>query len=431
MEVNIPILTKDGIFREAREFTPFGFKMSEYVRWGFLVADERVKVSKNELFLIKIKPIKLPKNTMISSIGVVRHPVVTVLDVKGDHKDESKGESEIREALVIASDDGVVEKGDLIGTIKIIFIGVGIITRLKAIEVPEAPYRDELFEFTIKTRTDSEIKSFQTIKSTHGYWRSNYGYIEYLISNESKKIKQGEVVEVEIKQVEMPSNTIAVPNGLISNIDGCVIDLIGSFRGIEEDRVLSKVLFIPVADGKISKSELLGTISIYFVATHPVSQPRMKEKRITKGIVKFLDADRIEGDKEKKMKYFPPVFYKRKNTGRWGIIVADERVYVKKGKPVIVKIRDFILPERSIITPMYLMKNDMGTLLGVIQPGIADIHSEKYITHAVFLPLIDGTIEKGDLLGVINVYRIDKLTMEKMLSELGYWKERMEYKFDT
>jgi hypothetical protein len=423
MEVNLPVVSEKKITRKSIDVVPFGFKMADYIRWGFLVADETAEVKKDDLFLIKIKPLKLPENTMISSLGVAKHPIVTVLDVTG--KETSfQGEKLIDSVLVISSKNGVVEKGDLIGAVKILFIGAGIITRLRSVEIPKVEYGDEKVEFTIKYMEKDKIKSFKAVKSTHGYIRSNLGYTEYFISNENTEVKAGKIAEIKIKPVDLPASTVTVNCGVMENYNGCVIDFSANIRLIEERRVIDRVLFLPAEDGKITKGELLGVAYIYYIATKP-PEIDFIEKRITKAAIKYIE----DGIREKRMKYIHPKYYRRKETGRWDIIVSDENKEVVKGIPSLIKIRELVLPENSIVTPLYIMRNPMGTLLKVHQPGIYDLRGEKFITHALFLPAVSGEVKKGDLIGVINVYNVEIMTMEKMLSELEYWRERTNFRF--
>jgi|Deesub1362A_J573_1020465.scaffolds.fasta_scaffold00049_114 hypothetical protein len=425
MEVNAVYYDeRSGIVREVTEIVPFGFKMADYVKWGYLISEEDLQVKRNQLAVIKIKPLKLPKNTIVSSLGVAKHPLGSVIDVIMREKLKSEkieDEKTIDRAVFLPVKDGKIEKGDLIGSIKSIFIGVGLITKLKSVKIPKIEDEYETVRFRIKYMKNDEIKSFETEKSTHGYIRSNLAYIEPVISAESAEIKAGELIEIEINQIEIPPFTVTVHMGIMQNADGVLIEVTdgGMPKRIEERRILSKAIFMPINDGEIRKGELLGSISVYFVATTPV-ETVVTEKRLTKALVTYYE----DGVIEKRIKYLPPVAYRRGDNARWDGIVADERMMVEKGKPVLIRIRDLVLPKNTFITPLYIMKHALGTILDVLQPGLPPkIDEEKFITHAVFLPVRDGTIERDDLLGLINVYNAETITLEKLSSKLESWKE--------
>ncbi len=427
MEVNFVKSSTSGLERIVAEVTPFGFKMSDYVRWGYLISDEDKEVEKNKVTFIRIKPLRMPANTMISSLEIMRHPVGLVLDVTGT---EAKADPEFEEekiidrVLFIATKSGKIERGDLLGTVKIIFIGVGLIINLKTVEVPEAEYGDETIEFTIKYNENSELKSMRTKKSTHGYWRSNLAYTEAVISDENFDIKPGEVKEVKIREIRLPPYTVTVKWGLVENVDAHLLEIFGDVRMIEGERVASKAIVIGLAESRIKKGELLGHVNVYFVATN-VPEIRLEERRIYKAFLKYTEDD----IKDKKLKYIHPTCFKRKDKARWEIIVSDEDRFVKKEIPVMIKIRDLIIPENSTITPLYIMRNAAGTLLGVYQPGIPpEIGKEKYISHALFMPIVNTEIKKGDLLGVINVYKVEQMSFESFSSRLDRWREYIEYK---
>ncbi len=429
MEVNFVKSSTSGLERVAAEVTPFGFKMSDYVRWGYLISDEDKEVEKNKIAFLKIKPLRMPANTMISSLEIMRHPVGLVLDVVGT---EAKADPEFEEektidrVLFIATKSGKIEKGDLLGTVKIIFIGVGLIINLKTVEIPEAEYGDETIEFTIKYMKDSKLRSIKTKKSTHGYWRSNLAYTEAIISDEDFEIKPGEIKEVKIKDIDLPPYTVTVKWGLIENVDAYLLEIFGDMKVIEEERIASRAVVIGLAESKIKKGELLGHVNVYFVATK-VPEIKLKEKRISKAFLKYSEDD----IKDKKLKYIHPTCFKRKDKARWDIVVSDEDRIVEKEKPVMIKIRDLIIPENSIITPLYVMRNATGTLLGVYQPGIPpEIGEEKYISHALFMPVIDTEIKKGDLLGVINVYKVEQMSFESFSSRLDRWREYIKYRLE-
>ncbi|MBO8182924.1 MAG: DUF22 domain-containing protein [Archaeoglobus sp.] len=426
MEVNFVKKIDSQLKRQTREITPFGFKMSDYVRWGYLVSDEKREIEKNEIVLLKIKPLKLPANTMISSIGGVKHPYGSVLDVVGDNVELEK-EKVVDKVLFLATESNEIEEGDLLGSVKIIFIGIGLIVNLKTVEIPKVEYGDETIEFTVKYVEGSILKSIRTKKSTHGYWRSNLAYTETIISDEDFKLKRGEVRNIKIREIILPPYTVTVSWGMVENVDVYPVEIFGEGKAyIEEERVVSKASVIGIEDCEVRKGELLGHVNVYFVATRK-PEIKLKERRISKAYIKYTEDD----IKDKKLKYIHPACFKRKDKARWDIIVSDEKRKVERGKPAFIKIREIVIPENSIVTPLYVMRNDIGTTLGVYQPGIPpEITDEKFISHALFLPVTDGEIRKGDLLGVINVYRVESMSFESFVTKLESWKDFIGYRIN-
>jgi len=428
MEVNLVRLSASGIERERGEITPFGFKMSEYVRWGYLVSDEERKVERNEVVMLRVRPIQLPPNTMISSMGVIKHPFGAVLDVLADNVGFERGKT-IEKVIFVATDDGMIEKEDLLGVIKVIFIGVGLVTKLKTVEVPKTEYGDEMMEFTVKSRVGSKVTSKRTKKSTHGYWRSNLAYVEAIISDEDFRLRAGEVREVKIKDFVLPPFSVVVMGGVVENADVYPVEVFGEggTNRIEEERIVSRASVIGLEDCKVRKGEFLGSVSVYYVATRK-PEIRLKETRISKAYFNYKEDD----IKEKRLRYIHPLCFKRKDKARWDIIVADENRKVRKGLPVLIKIREIVITENSIVTPLYIVRNAIGTTLGVYQPGMPpEITDEKFISHALFLPVMDGEIKKGDLLGIINVYRVEPMNFKSLTTKLESWKDYVGYKMEV
>jgi len=60
----------------------------------------------------------------------------------------------------------------------------------------------------------------------------------------------------------------------------------------------------------------------------------------------------------------------------------------------------------TISLPCAFCHHALGTVLNVQSEGVALVESKRNISSIVFLPILDGMIEKGDLLGVINVFPI-------------------------
>ncbi|MEM3796146.1 MAG: DUF22 domain-containing protein, partial [Archaeoglobaceae archaeon] len=84
------------------------------------------------------------------------------------------------------------------------------------------------------------------------------------------------------------------------------------------------------------------------------------------------------------------------------------------------------IPRNSLIYPMHIMRNPYGVFIDTILDRLARVEEEKTIGKVIFLPLIDGEISKGDLIGIINVYDVEVSTIEKLRSWVSEWIEAQQ-----
>lgn len=91
--------------------------------------------------------------------------------------------------------------------------------------------------------------------------------------------------------------------------------------------------------------------------------------------------------------------------GRWVNVVADEKLEVKAGQCVIVKIEPIKLYPKEVTLSCPISRHALGMLMGLYgsegKPQL--VEKERSFDRAVFHVFRDGVIEKGDLLGVMNV----------------------------
>jgi len=113
-----------------------------------------------------------------------------------------------------------------------------------------------------------------------------------------------------------------------------------------------------------------------------------------------------------------PFGFKRKPVARWDILVADEEMKVKAGKACRVSVKKLKIPRNSLIYPMYIMRNPYGVFVDTVLERLARVEEEKIVSEVVFLPLIDGKIGEGDLIGIVNVYDVEVSTLESLRSWL-------------
>ena len=110
--------------------------------------------------------------------------------------------------------------------------------------------------------------------------------------------------------------------------------------------------------------------------------------------------------------------YQLSNFAEWKILTAAKDVDVEANKVAIVDVEELKIPKNTVISPLSIMRHALGIVVDVFQPGEPKrVEDEKVIRSAVFLPIKDGTIKKGQLIGVINV-RYVKISAIKKISEL-------------
>ena len=92
--------------------------------------------------------------------------------------------------------------------------------------------------------------------------------------------------------------------------------------------------------------------------------------------------------------------------GKWEMLISARDMEVKKGDVIQIPIKKTVVYENTVSLPCAFCHHALGTVLKVQSEGVALVESKRNISSVVFLPILDGMIEKGDLLGVINVFPI-------------------------
>jgi hypothetical protein len=110
--------------------------------------------------------------------------------------------------------------------------------------------------------------------------------------------------------------------------------------------------------------------------------------------------------------------------GEWEMVIAQEDKAVKKDETVTIKIKELEVPPRSIILPCPMMRHALGVVISVGAVGKpVCVEERRVIDQAVFLPVSDGRVRKGDLLSVLNVFYA---TLERRLARGAAEKWLME-----
>lgn len=106
----------------------------------------------------------------------------------------------------------------------------------------------------------------------------------------------------------------------------------------------------------------------------------------------------------------------------WELLIADEDAEIKEGKPIKIKVREVEFPKETVITLLGRFRHALGFVISLIPYGKPErVEIIEKVEDVVFLPLKDGKIKKGELLGVVVVNRVivkPKSVVIEKLSEL-------------
>ncbi len=129
-----------------------------------------------------------------------------------------------------------------------------------------------------------------------------------------------------------------------------------------------------------------------------------------------------------------PFQYTINPVAMWKPVIADEDRDVKAGMPEIISIRKVRLPKNTMCSPLKIMRNGLGAFLSFFPlGGPPKIEEEKEFKKLIFLPVFDGKVKKGDLLGVLLVYFVNTGVLRSMdvrkkeeeveRASLVYWED--------
>ncbi|AAB91157.1 MULTISPECIES: DUF22 domain-containing protein [Archaeoglobus] len=282
----------------------------------------------------------------------------------------------------------------------------------------------------------STLEKFAEISSAY-FKTGSTAYWKLLISTQEVQVKRGRPVIIKVRKVELPAKTAVSPLSIQRHALGTVVDVYGErLYRVEEQKNITHVVFLPVEDGTVEIDDLLGVVKVYPMNVAPaenvgaITAPEvaMSLKEQEANLV-YVKDDEVVREKRILKEYW----YRRWHIGEWYPLIAREEAEVTKGEAVKVRIENLELPENTIPVPMSIMTHALGTVIDIAHMGRPRaVEERKLITHAVFLPALDGRVEKGDLLGVLNVYyissgeraaRIFQHLTGKVEANHVYWKD--------
>ncbi len=399
------------------------YRIAPFVQWKVLIAEETTKVKRNEPVVLKIKDIKIPENTILAPLSIMRHALGTTLDVieKGISKVED--EKTITHAVFLPVEDGTVEKGDIVGVLKVFFVKTGMIDRIFGFSASDIKIREEMVDANLVYKQNGELKREKIRTRFFGYFKSYIAEWEPLISSENVEVKKGVLNRIKIREITLQPNTVVTPLHIMRNVFGSVVEVAqnGKPSRVEEEKKIVEAIFLPTRDGKIQKGDLLGVLNVYYTAIGNF-EPKMVPKEEKFARLVYDVSGRIVRDGM----ILKPFAYRRKPIARWEPIVADEDIKVRKGELAEIRVEPLRLEENTIVYPLYIMRHALGTIIDLVESKPAKVENPKTIRKVLFMPVFDGEIKKGQLVGVVNVYNVEVESYEVLSKWLNEWVEEMK-----
>ncbi|MET1124303.1 MAG: DUF22 domain-containing protein [Archaeoglobaceae archaeon] len=406
------------------DIKPFGYRIAPVVQWRTLVASEDLSVEKGVPAVLKVKTLSLPNNTIIEPLSIMRHALGCVVDVVECGIPEKVEEEKcIDQVLFLPVESGEIREGDLVGVLKVYYVKTGLLNRLFSLRAPKVELREEIVDFNLTWRDDGRTYRKPVKNLVFGYTRSGLGYWELLIADEDVKIRGGDIVRVKIRETSFPPNTVVHPLRIMRNAYGVVVDVVqlGKPSKVEEERRVQQAVFLAIEDGEINRGDLLGVLNVQFVTVSDT-----KTEVPAKSVENFRMVYRSGGGIIKKNVAVEPAGFAIKDYARWEALIAEQRVSFEAGKPVVVNVKPVEVPANSIVTLLSVSRHAYGTVIDVTSDvPIWRFEDGGKIRKAVFYPIMDGEIRRGELIGVLNVHEAKLLNYESLRREVDRWKTKM------
>ncbi len=134
--------------------------------------------------------------------------------------------------------------------------------------------------------------------------------------------------------------------------------------------------------------------------------------------------DRIGGEFEKEIVEAFSYGFTVGPHGEWEMVIAKEDREVKKNELINIRIDEIEVPPKSIVLPCPIMRHACGIIASFATAGRPrKVEGPRILEEALFHPVVDGMIHKGELLGVANIFyaaierRLARGAAEKWLHE--------------
>ena len=391
MRANIAYRLNGEVVRDTVNAKITEFKMNTNAAWRLIVSDEIKTLRDGKPEILKIHKIELPEKTLVKPLSILRHPSAVVVGLMECGTPSSVEEKKcIERVIVYPIKDFEVNSDDLIGVFEVQFTGL-----FKAKSDKIEREANMVFEKgDVMSRKRISAPSFEYKMSPCAYWIP-------LISDERKIVQKSKAVRIKIKDVNLPINTIVKPLCGLNHALGTVIDVIGEVKLVEEPRKLTEAIFIPIRDGIIEKNDILGALNVYYVATKE-KVIQFQEEEFRRANITYTE----NGEIKRKKITTNAVGYVRTFSGYWIPIVSEEDKDVRAGEVTVIKVRDILIPEYTVVSPIHTPTHALGCVLDIKTNMPKKIEERKSVSEVIFLPVFDGRIKKNDLLGSLSVHEV-------------------------
>lgn len=416
MKAFLTWLEKDKVQRKLVDARVTEFKMNTGASWRLVVSDEKKTLRKNKPELLKIQKIDLPERTLAKPLSIMRHPsaIIVGLAEYGIPTLVERAKT-IDRVLVYPISDFEVEAGDLIGVFEVQYVETGLFKSLKKREISEKVLNEANMVF----EKDGSISRKKIVASSLDYKMSQFAYWTPIVSDEEKAVQKGKPARIRVREIKLPINTVVKPLYGLNHAIGTVIGLIGDVELVERPRKIREVVFIPTQDGSVERGDLLGALNVYYIATKQMVV-QLQEEDFQSINVTFME----NGEVKRRAIKTKSVGYLRTFSGYWVPIVSEEELEVKAGEIVSVKVRDIFIPEYTVVSPIHTPTHALGCVLDLRTDKPRKIEEKKSVSEIIFLPVMDGKIEKNDLLGSLSVHEVYFTWTLTLFPEVP--KERLE-----
>ncbi len=385
------------------------FKTARRAYWKLLIAAQEVEIAAGRVTIVKVRPIHLPAKTAVSPLSIMRHAFGSVVDVYCDRLSKIEEEKRITSAAFLPVRDGKIEEGDLIGVVKVYPMNIAPSDFIGSLEEPEVNVTLDEVEGNLVYRKNGETIRERTKMREYWYRRWNIAEWYPIIAKERVEVVKGEIRLLRVENIELPENTIPVPLSMMRHALGTVADVAhaGKPRLVEEKKLITHALFLPVFDGVIEKGDMIGVLNAYYISTGERSARLLQQlTRREEGNLVYWD----NGEIVRRRFRILPFSFKRSSIGKFEPLIAAESVELREGDVELVRVMDLEFPSGTIAQPLTGFNHAVGSVLDIaaLEPPKM-VEDDRKATHAVVVAIKDGRIEKRDLLGAVAVYNVSVL----------------------
>ncbi len=126
---------------------------------------------------------------------------------------------------------------------------------------------------------------------------------------------------------------------------------------------------MPAEDGVVQEGDIVGILKVFFVRTGAIGKRlgfKAGDIRIREQIVRANLTWSEDGETKReriKKRFFG---YFRSHVAEWEPVIAAGSVEVERKKVARIRIKEILLPENTVITPLFI-RHALGSLIDVVQ----------------------------------------------------------------